>query len=169
MFVCPGVREVLPAEGLGRSRRREDQFSRRSITEVLKNLIDLWTFIAIRIQTSGKELPEFVGYARVAWVSRHWGAFTLNDLVQNLRISKSMKRLQPSQHLDVILHLSPRSHTPEYDGDAPAGSASRTRTCLSPSMVDIQTFRTWMRTAILEPQMVLFLPLALKCSPSRVR
>lgn len=59
---------------------------------MLKKLVDPWTFFAIGVPTSGKELPEFVGYAQVTGVGRHVWAIALGDLTWNIRVPESMKR-----------------------------------------------------------------------------
>lgn len=80
---------------------------------MLKNLIDLWALSVIAVPTFDKELPETLRYAYFAGVDWDCGAFTLDDLVYNLRVPYIMERHQTTQHLYVALHFSMPPDTSE--------------------------------------------------------
>jgi len=93
---------------------------------MLKELVDLRTFSTFGIPTSGKELTESIRYAQVAGIGRYRWAFTLDDLVGNLRAPESMKRCHSSQYLDATLDFNMGPGTSKGRG-TPVGPPFQTR------------------------------------------
>lgn len=101
VLVCPGLKGTFAVGSPGNIGGREDQSSFSVLGEILKNLSDRWSFLALGMPTLGKELPEFARYTRALGVSRHHRAVTPYDPVRNLRIPEGLERNHASQHLCI--------------------------------------------------------------------
>jgi hypothetical protein len=67
--------------------------------EMAKNLIDRRALRVVGVPAPDKELPELFRYAQVLGVGRYCRAFTLNDLVRNLRVPERVERYRSGQYL----------------------------------------------------------------------
>jgi len=150
VFLCGRYKDALAAGGPRQIRRREAQFQCRILREMLKNLINLWAFSVIVVPAFDKEFPETFRYAYFAGVDRDCGAFALDDLVHNLRVSHIMERHKTTQHLYAVLYLSMPPDASE-DEHTPVGLPLRTHRHPPPSTPGTWISRTWSGTAILEP------------------